>query len=74
MKNNDENPGINRWKAYEKQVMRIQGAKLNVFEMWVMKIHEPTGLGHLRNKYIQGPETQATGEFQKLYMKELHNL
>lgn len=52
----------------------MQGPKLSVFEMWVTKIHEATGLGRLRNKQIQGPKTQATGEFQELYMKELHNL
>ena len=70
LKNSDEKTGMHRWKAFEKEVMRIPGPRLRVFEKWVIEIHGPTGLGCLRNKYIQGPKTHVTGEF----WKELHNL
>lgn len=63
LKNTEEKTGIHRWKAFKKEVTRILGPRLRVFEKWVMKIHGPTGSGCLRNKYIQGPKTHVTGEF-----------
>ena len=51
--NSEKKTGIHRWKAFGKEVMRIEGPRLRVFEKRVMKIQGPTGSGCLRNKYIQ---------------------